>query len=47
MSLTPDQVQRIAVLARIELSDADLAPLSDKLNGIFAMIGLFFFTAEE
>ena len=38
MSLTPEQVQRIALLARIELSEADLTPVRDKLNGIFAMI---------
>ncbi|HKY01761.1 MAG TPA: Asp-tRNA(Asn)/Glu-tRNA(Gln) amidotransferase subunit GatC [Burkholderiales bacterium] len=38
MSLTPEQVQRIAVLARIELAPSEVAPLSDKLNGIFAMI---------
>lgn len=38
MSLSPEQVQRIALLARIELAEADLAPVRDKLNGIFAMI---------
>ncbi|HKO86969.1 MAG TPA: Asp-tRNA(Asn)/Glu-tRNA(Gln) amidotransferase subunit GatC [Burkholderiales bacterium] len=38
MSLTPEQVQRIALLARIELSEADLTPVRDKLNDIFAMI---------
>jgi aspartyl-tRNA(Asn)/glutamyl-tRNA(Gln) amidotransferase subunit C len=38
MSLSPEQVQRIAMLARIELAEADLGPVRDKLNGIFAMI---------
>jgi aspartyl-tRNA(Asn)/glutamyl-tRNA(Gln) amidotransferase subunit C len=38
MSLTPEQVQRIASLARIRLTAEEVAPLRDKLNGIFAMI---------
>lgn len=38
MSLTPEQVRRIALLARIELGEPDLAPVRDKLNDIFAMI---------
>lgn len=38
MSLTPEQVERIASLARISLPAEEVAPLRDKLNGIFAMI---------
>ena len=38
MSLSPEQVRRIASLARIALGPEDVAPVRDKLNGIFAMI---------
>ena len=38
MSLTPEQVRRIAHLARIETSDAEVQTTLDHLNGIFSMI---------
>ena len=38
MSLTLDQVNRIAHLARIELSPADAEKTLSQLNGIFALI---------
>jgi aspartyl-tRNA(Asn)/glutamyl-tRNA(Gln) amidotransferase subunit C len=38
MSLTLEQVQRIAHLARIEVSDDEAAKTLDQLNGIFALI---------
>jgi aspartyl-tRNA(Asn)/glutamyl-tRNA(Gln) amidotransferase subunit C len=38
MSLTLEQVQRIAHLARIEVSDSEAAKTLDQLNGIFALI---------
>ena len=38
MSLTQEQVQRIAQLARIEISDAEAQSTLGQLNGIFSMI---------
>jgi len=38
MSLSTEQVRRIATLARIELSDADAEATRGKLNGIFGLI---------
>lgn len=38
MSLDLEQVERIARLARIELSPAETEAALDKLNGIFGMI---------
>ena len=38
MSLNPDQVERIARLARIELSPAEAAQTLDRLNAIFGLI---------
>lgn len=38
MSLTLSDVHRIAHLARLELSDADAAPLCDQLNDFFALV---------
>jgi aspartyl-tRNA(Asn)/glutamyl-tRNA(Gln) amidotransferase subunit C len=38
MSLTQEQVRRIAHLARIEISDAEADATRDQLNGIFALI---------
>ncbi len=38
MSLTSEQVQRIALLARIELGEAEAATTRDHLNGIFGLI---------
>lgn len=38
MSLTPDDVRRIAKLARIEIDDADVAATQTRLNAIFALI---------
>lgn len=38
MSLTLEQVQRIAHLARIEVSEADANATLDHLNGIFTLI---------
>ena len=38
MSLSLDEVKRIALLARIAVSDAEAAAARDQLNGIFAMI---------
>jgi aspartyl-tRNA(Asn)/glutamyl-tRNA(Gln) amidotransferase subunit C len=39
MSLTLDEVKRIAWLARIEVSEAEAAATRDQLNGIFELIG--------
>lgn len=39
MSLTLDEVKRIAWLARIETSAADALATRDQLNGIFELIG--------
>ena len=38
MSLTPEQVRRIAHLARIEASEGEIASTLGHLNGIFALI---------
>jgi aspartyl-tRNA(Asn)/glutamyl-tRNA(Gln) amidotransferase subunit C len=38
MSLSLEQVQRIAHLARIEISEAEARTTQDHLNGIFALI---------
>ncbi len=38
MSLSLDQVQRIAELARIELASGEAEQTRDQLNGIFALI---------
>ncbi|HJV24225.1 MAG TPA: Asp-tRNA(Asn)/Glu-tRNA(Gln) amidotransferase subunit GatC [Aromatoleum sp.] len=38
MSLSPEQVRRIAGLARIELADGDVEATRAKLNGIFGLI---------
>jgi aspartyl-tRNA(Asn)/glutamyl-tRNA(Gln) amidotransferase subunit C len=38
MSLSLDQVQRIADLARLELAPGEAAQTRDQLNGIFALI---------
>ena len=38
MSLTLDQVRRVAHLARIEVSDAEAESTLGHLNGIFALI---------
>jgi aspartyl-tRNA(Asn)/glutamyl-tRNA(Gln) amidotransferase subunit C len=38
MSLTPEQVRRIAHLARIEVGEAEVAAVGEKLNGILALI---------
>lgn len=38
MSLNPDQVARIARLARIEISPAEAAQTGERLNAIFGLI---------
>lgn len=38
MELQPDDLKRIARLARIAVSDAQIAPLQSQLNGIFGLI---------
>ena len=38
MKLTPDDLKRIAHLARIAVSDADVARLQTELGGIFGLI---------
>jgi aspartyl-tRNA(Asn)/glutamyl-tRNA(Gln) amidotransferase subunit C len=38
MSLSPQDVQRIAHLARLELSDAEQAAMLVQLNGFFAIV---------
>ncbi|HTH44160.1 MAG TPA: Asp-tRNA(Asn)/Glu-tRNA(Gln) amidotransferase subunit GatC [Oxalicibacterium sp.] len=38
MSLELSDVQRLSVLAQLELSDAQSASTLDKLNGIFALV---------
>ena len=38
MSLSLEQVQRIAHLARIEISEVEARTTQDRLNGIFALI---------
>ena len=39
MALSAQDVQRIATLARIELSDAERPQLLDELNAVFTLIG--------
>jgi aspartyl-tRNA(Asn)/glutamyl-tRNA(Gln) amidotransferase subunit C len=36
--LSPSEIRRIARLARIELSDADVAALGPELNGILGLV---------
>lgn len=38
MSLTVDQVKKVATLARLELSDADLTKMADQLNAILGYV---------
>ena len=38
MSLSLDDVRRIAALARIAVTDGELPPVQEKLNGILALI---------
>ena len=38
MSLTPDDVRRIALLSRIELSPAEVERTRDQLNGILGFV---------
>lgn len=38
MSLSNDDIRRLAHLARIGVSDEEVADIGSKLNGIFAMI---------
>ena len=38
MKLTPDDLKRIAHLARISVSEADVAQLQTQLTGIFGLI---------
>ncbi|MCU0705730.1 MAG: Asp-tRNA(Asn)/Glu-tRNA(Gln) amidotransferase subunit GatC [Fimbriiglobus sp.] len=38
MSLTVEQVKKVAALARLELSDADLAKMADQLNAILGYV---------
>ena len=38
MSLTPEQVRRIAGLARIDVADGEVEATRAKLNGIFGLI---------
>jgi aspartyl-tRNA(Asn)/glutamyl-tRNA(Gln) amidotransferase subunit C len=38
MKLTPDELKRIAHLARITVSETDVATLKTQLNGIFGLI---------
>ena len=38
MSLSLDDVRRIAALARIEVTDDELVPVQEKLNGILGLI---------
>jgi aspartyl-tRNA(Asn)/glutamyl-tRNA(Gln) amidotransferase subunit C len=38
MSLTPEQVRRIALLARIEVNEAEAQTTQGHLNGIFQLI---------
>ena len=39
MSLTPEDVSRIAHLARLELDPADAAAMLTQLNGFFRIVG--------
>jgi aspartyl-tRNA(Asn)/glutamyl-tRNA(Gln) amidotransferase subunit C len=38
MSLTPDQLQRIALLARIDVAPADAAGVTERLNRVLGLI---------
>jgi aspartyl-tRNA(Asn)/glutamyl-tRNA(Gln) amidotransferase subunit C len=38
MSLTPDQLQRIALLARIDVAPAEAAGVTDRLNRVLGLI---------
>ena len=38
MSLTPDQLQRIALLARIDVAPADVAGVTERLNRVLGLI---------
>lgn len=38
MKLTPDDLKRLAVLAKITVSDADVSALQVQLHGIFELI---------
>jgi aspartyl-tRNA(Asn)/glutamyl-tRNA(Gln) amidotransferase subunit C len=38
MSLTPDQLQRIALLARIEVSPEEASGVADRLNQVLGLI---------
>jgi aspartyl-tRNA(Asn)/glutamyl-tRNA(Gln) amidotransferase subunit C len=38
MSLSPDEVRRIARLARIALQSAESAAVTERLNGVLAMV---------
>ena len=38
MSLTPDQLQRIALLARIDVDPEELRGVTDRLNEVFGLI---------
>ena len=38
MSLSPDEVRRIARLARIALESAETAAVTERLNGVLAMV---------
>jgi aspartyl-tRNA(Asn)/glutamyl-tRNA(Gln) amidotransferase subunit C len=38
MSLTPDQLQRIALLARIDVSAEELRGVTDRLNRVLGLI---------
>ena len=38
MSLTPDQLKRIALLARIDVAPADAAAVTERLNRVLGLI---------
>ncbi len=38
MALTPDDIRRIANLARLELADAEAERLREQLNGFFGIV---------
>jgi aspartyl-tRNA(Asn)/glutamyl-tRNA(Gln) amidotransferase subunit C len=38
MSLTPDQVRKVAKLARLELAEADLPRMTEQLNSILGYV---------
>ncbi len=38
MSLTPEEIERIANLARLELQPAEAAATLDKMNGFFQLV---------